>query len=311
MQQAGAGDDPESRLRAAIAAFSGQRFAVLDGGHFDDLPDHFRRARLFARSLFLDGGGPQAQAAGPWLADLGQFPGAADVVHGMVGDRPALVAWCCPQGDAVLFRHLRSLNIARIPSWAADRGPRPIDGAEDADEPVIFRHWDPRVLGALLPVLDAAQFARILGPASEIAFVARDFGGFRRVVAAVDWPAARAGPLRIRSDQIAALSDRRERARYARMRAFLRETAPEETAGLDDHALHRHIVEAERSGSELGLTHERSFSIWSYLTLSTGGSVARIDSVRRFVRSPNGDPDENVQTLLTNMLRLARTEEAR
>ena len=37
---------------------------------------------------------------------------------------------------------------------------------------MLFRHWNPRVLGALLPVLDEVQLSRILGPAAEITFVA-------------------------------------------------------------------------------------------------------------------------------------------
>ena len=50
----------------------------------------------------------------------------------------------------------------------------------------MFRHWDPSVLGSLLPVLNERQFARIIGPAAEMAFFASEYGGLKRVVADSD-----------------------------------------------------------------------------------------------------------------------------
>ena len=84
-----------------------------------------------------------------------------------------------------LYGHLRRLNLARIPAWAAagKAGPEPGVDADRGYEAVLFRHWDPRVLGALLPVLDEGQFARVVGPAAELCFFAADFGGIKRVLA--------------------------------------------------------------------------------------------------------------------------------
>ena len=81
--------------------------------------------------------------------------------------------------------------------------------ADAATETVFFRHFDPRVLGALMPVLDAAQFSRMLGPAAEIAFLASDHGGVRRVLADAAFPPAPPGLLTFRRKQIEALNDRR------------------------------------------------------------------------------------------------------
>lgn len=42
--------NPLAKLRGIVDAFPGQGFAVVDGGHFPDLPAELRRERLFARS---------------------------------------------------------------------------------------------------------------------------------------------------------------------------------------------------------------------------------------------------------------------
>ena len=47
-------------------------------------------------------------------------------------------------------------------------------------ERVLFRHWDPNVLGAVLPILTRSQFARFLGPADGVVFNGPDYGGVRR-----------------------------------------------------------------------------------------------------------------------------------
>ena len=62
--------DPLTKLRGIVDAFPGHGFAVVDGGHFPDLPAEFSRERLFARSLFLYSADTEVQAAGPWLVRL-------------------------------------------------------------------------------------------------------------------------------------------------------------------------------------------------------------------------------------------------
>lgn len=197
-------------LVRAVARMPGPVFAVVDGGHFDDLPAALSAAGLASRSLFLGEAGHEAELAGPWFVPIAA-EGDVTKVLGVVGDLPAVVFWSCVQGDVALYGHLRRLNMARLPGWAAagKDGPEPGNGADHAYEAVLFRHWDPSVLGALLPVLDEGQFARVLGPAGEVAFYAEDYGGVRRVVADADWPAQPAGMLTIRSEQVGALVERR------------------------------------------------------------------------------------------------------
>lgn len=94
-----------SRLAAAIADFPGHRFAVVDGGLFEDLPLLLMQYRLRARSLFLDRADGDVQAAGPWLIDLDQSPDATKRVLALPSSKPAMTFWSCGAGEVSLFRH--------------------------------------------------------------------------------------------------------------------------------------------------------------------------------------------------------------
>ena len=208
----------QDRLIPIVARMPPSVFAVVDGGHLDDVASVLGGSGVLARSLFLGEASRDVQRFGPWLVPIA---GAADVatVLSIVGDLPAVVFWSCAGGHDALFHHLRRLNMARIPEWAAagKTGPERGVAADLAHSSVLFRHWDPSVLGALLPVLDAGQFSRILGPAGELAFHASDYGGTRRVVHDPEWPLAPAGLLTITGEQAAALTDRRVAAKRQRI----------------------------------------------------------------------------------------------
>lgn len=235
-------------LRATFAAFAGHGFAVIDGAQFRDLPAELRRERLFARSLFLDHVDAEMQKAGPWLVSLGQAPQATDQVFAVVGEKPAVVYWDCAAGGAVLYRHLRSINMVCIPIWVAEGKDEPSSPAEYVNRRVFFRHFDPRVLGALMPCLDAAQFARFLGPTREVAFFATDFGGLRRIVDNIDLPPAPPGPLTIRSERIRVMLDRRLQVSRTRIRLFIKNNMSAHLANLSDEDLTDCIISAEKMG---------------------------------------------------------------
>ncbi|MGK9233719.1 DUF4123 domain-containing protein [Inquilinus limosus] len=300
--------DTSSRLKATIAAFPGRKFAVLDGGQFEDLPGQCRHEGLFVRSLFLDHADEEAEKAGPWLVALDQEPKAIAKVLALVGNKPAAVFWSCDDGEAALHRHLRTLNMVRIPDWAALGMANPPDpGKPTVHDSVMFRHWDPRVLGDIVPVLDPEQTARVLGPAGEIAYVAGDYGGLKRVIREPDLPPAPRGMLTIRADQIEVIDARRRAAYYRRMSVHLRDMAPEETSGMSDDEVHDRVLRYEASGRKLGLTHERALSIWGFLMIASGERFELLPEVREFLRLGPGTPDENVETLLHQMTRLSST----
>ena len=52
----------------------------------------------------------------------------------------------------------------------------PAEG-EETHEAVMFRHGDGNVLAEVMPVLDAAQFSRMFGPAKALMFLAPDHPG--------------------------------------------------------------------------------------------------------------------------------------
>ncbi|MBK3398289.1 DUF4123 domain-containing protein [Methylobacterium sp. IF7SW-B2] len=140
--------DRLAKLRGVVEAFTGQAFAVVDGGQFDDLPDACRREQLLVRSLFHDHPDAEVERAGRWLVSLAQSSDALERVFAMTRGKTTVVYWSCASGEAILHRHLRTLNIVRIPQWAADGGEvPPPDGSGQEPAAVMFRHWDPRVLG--------------------------------------------------------------------------------------------------------------------------------------------------------------------
>lgn len=200
------------RLAEVAARMPPPVFAVIDGGQFDDFPGMLMPAfGLLSRSLFLGEGSQSSQQFGPWLVSIQQSEDIATVLD-IVGDLPALVFWSNPaSGEAGLFHHLRRLNRVRVPTWAAEGkiGPDPDDPDDRRTEAVLFRHWDPRVLAALLPVLNETGFSRIIGPAQEIAFAYEDYGDLKRVISDPDWPITPTGMMTLTSDQMLALARRR------------------------------------------------------------------------------------------------------
>lgn len=270
----------------------------MDGGQFDDLPDVCRREQLLVRSLFLDHTDAEVERAGPWLVSLAQSPDALERVFTMTLGKTAVVYWNCASGEAILHRHLRTLNTVRIPQWAADGGEvPPPDGSGQEPAAVMFRHWDPRVLGVTMPVLNPGQFVRILGPAAEIAFLAEDYGGVRRVVADPAFPPDPGGVLTIGSEQIEALTARRLTASHRRIAAYLREVAASEVGTASDTALHEHVVISDRVGRSLGLAGEAAQSRWALLMLLSQGRIASHEPTRAYLAQDGDSPDGHLRRL--------------
>lgn len=279
-------------LAAVVSRMPGPVFAIIDGGHFDDVRADLTAVGLSARSLFLGHGERDVERHGPWLVPV-KRPEDVGTVLALVGDLPAVVFWSCAEGDVALYGHLRRLNMARIPTWAAagKDGPEPGNNADQGYETALFRHWDPSVLGALLPVLDEGQFSRILGPAGEVAFFAADYGGTKRVVADPEWPMATAGMLTIRPEQVEALTGRRVEAARRRQASYLRRVAPDHVAHLQDGEL---VSLAERHREEalaLGIRADRETFMWSFMRVTSVGDLSRDAGIARFMAEPRFGPD--------------------
>lgn len=291
----------EETLESAIADLPGQSFAVLDGAQFDDLPAMFNSERLFARSLYLDQADHEIEKASPWVVPLSQEEAAREKVVRLVGQSPALVVWTCRDGEAILYRHLRGLNLIRIPKWAADGGEGPPAAEDTADDAaaataVFFRHWDPRVLESMLPVLDASQFARFLGPADQVLF--RGASKNRRVIADPTWPAPHGGPLTLTAAQIEALTERRIEVSRRWIARYLREVAPDEIGSASEEQVRRHVIVSEAEGSRLGIQSEQGHARWALLMLMSEGRIMSMPDQLRFIAKGSRSPDEQVERLI-------------
>ena len=297
-------------LADMLAAMPGPVFAALDGAQFDDLPAALAAATLKGRSLFLGSLDPETEKAGPWLVDCDSEASLARLLA-LVGDKPAAVFWSFPAGEVALFRHLRIINEAVVP--------RPREGARqppfgerrpssDYDMTrALFRHWDPRVLIQVLPVLDEGQLARVLGGAALLVMAGED----GRVVEA---PALRhevlapQGPLRLTVEQVEAISDVRVAESRRKIAAFLRETAPEETRNLSNAELGHMVVAYEASGAELGLKTERSLGIWAHLMVASNGELGKRPKLRGGVAKGPKTQDENLYEIFGVMTLLAQSD---
>lgn len=176
-----------------------QRFALIDGAHFEGLPAQLADAGLKGQPLYLEGPDRDAVLAGPFLVDAATPPLLA-AVRAIVRSKPAVVFWSWADGQPSLYRHLRGLTVVEVP----------LDGDP---EPVLFRLADPRALALVLPTLSVEQLARFTGKAAQVVFT-RDDG------APVTLAATRAEPsrgfLRLSKDQYDRVSHGFEAALLAR-----------------------------------------------------------------------------------------------
>ena len=299
-------------LAEAVHAMPGPVFAALDGGQFEDLPKALDQARLKGESLFLGQSGPETQKFGPWLADT-YSESSLNRLLDLIGDRPAAVFWTCSGGPQTLFRHLRRINLAIVPVLSESARARiraaELRGAvidpqvEDyVATPTLFRHFDPRVLAQVLPVLDDAQLAQVLGPASLIVFPAERGGAPLRAQARSP-ASARGGELRLTVSQVreieAVRSDRSDR----RIAAFLRLTAPDGCAGVSERDLLKFVNECDEDVRDLGVTHERTIGKWALLAYLTRGRIAEVAALRAYVATPGGDPNAAFERVYSESLK--------
>ncbi len=251
----------------------------------------------------------------------GSFSGsglAADPEHQLetlvqlTGDAPAAVFWI---GDATLsepalWRHLRTLNMVLIPK-EYDRDPdepspeRQSAGIAETHEAFMFRHGDGNVLAEVMPVLDAAQFSRVFGPAKVLIFLAPDHPGadgspIRRAALPVSAEAAPVGLLKLSDEQYAELTKQRVWKNRRFTMDYLRDAASEETASLSDEALYQFVSRAEESGFKIGLESDYAHGLWAFLLISFGLSIASNAIITNGIRD-SGDPDKAVEELLTEL----------
>jgi len=164
-------DTDRQEIITTLGRYQTERFAVVDGAHFDDLAVGLKGFHLEGEPLFLDDMGDGTSLSGPWLVELPDWE-AANRVLSLIGDLPAAVFWCWGDGKENLYKHLRRLNMVEIP---ADN----FNATHPAYDKVLFRHADPNVMANALSVLYENQYAKVLDNVGKLIMFASDFGGLR------------------------------------------------------------------------------------------------------------------------------------
>lgn len=294
--------DDLSKLARGLQQFSGPGYAAVDGAQWTNLPGTLADVGLSGRSLFL-GAGSQVELAGPWLVCLEPPAEKAEAVLSLVGEKPAAVFWRCGAGEAALWRHMRTLNQIEMPRTEQTAG----DGDAEQNAPsgmeiVFFRHWDPRSLGAILPLLDEAQFARVLGPADEVLFCdPRSLGGLgtRRAVRTPQLTALPHGRLRLTAAQVEALGATMQERSRRRICHYLRQAAPEQVGTLAEAELDATVASSVKEAHDMGVSGEVSVGLWAYMRATSANDLSRETMVHRFMADPRQgvSPDARMQSL--------------
>jgi hypothetical protein len=220
----------------------------------------------------------------------------------LTGELPAAVFWSgnASMSEPVLWHHLRTINMVLFPKSELgdfEDFSEPVAGADatvlssqsDTHKMVVFRHADPNVLAQVLPSMNPSEFSRVLGPANAVCFVPTEEWRLDPPVAQAaklaDAPPVERGPLKFSSTTVRAIEVASKNASEKRIVNFLRATAPRYTCRLSDEKLHAIVKEAQISGASVGVRSERSFGLFTLLSLMSGGELARdtkfLNGIRR------------------------------
>lgn len=163
----------EDKLGLLLRQLPGQVYAVLDGAHFDRLPERLRHTRLDYLPLYMDEIDMPQLDAGPHLVACPNMF-AIEQVRDVTAGAPSVVWWGWPlkgrEGMQRMQGHLRRLNLMDVPE-GAETGTTPRYGdihAPGSAEPVLFRHADPDVFASILPQLAPIQQAQLFGGAYAV-----------------------------------------------------------------------------------------------------------------------------------------------
>ncbi len=289
-------------LRAALETMPTPIFAVLDGGHFDDLGEELSNADIKSRSLFLKDGNADIRRDGPWLISL-QETRAREHIEELACHRPCAVYWSCHAGEQALWRHLRSINQVLVPD---DRMPQNNgkSGRPVIYERVLFRHWDPNVLGGFLPLLSMEQFTRLIGPADGILVNISESGRFKRALRPAYLPQKPRGLLRIEPEQVEIVSHVKVQVMVGRVSEYLRAVAGEQTRDMTNDELTAFSHGSIREAMDLGVTSEGSHCRWAYMKLLSGGRISSSPSVIGAMRADDVDipPNDRVTILMQKII---------
>ncbi|TWF50074.1 DUF4123 domain-containing protein [Neorhizobium alkalisoli] len=284
-------------LRQVLDEAPAPLFAVIDGAYFDDLETELASLDIVCKSLFLDGGDPDLRKEGPWIIALTDEARRSHVEI-LSLEKPCVVFWSCQEGERALVRHLRRINQILVPDDRQSKA-----GAESRVryERVLFRHWDPNVLGIILPVLDRVQYSRLLGPADIVVADATYYGGLRRGSRPNEAVELGGGVLQLRPDQIDRLSQAMADRSRRRTLGFLREYSTPQIAALDDEQLIEKIKTYERQAGDFGIDQHRARMRFSWLMIAGNDRFLEQRGVSDYLRKGPGNPNQRMNLLAEAM----------
>ena len=292
------------KLIEAFGRYPAERFAVVDGAHFDDIATELSSIKLSGEPLFLKDMGDGAELSGPWLVELVDGE-AVNRVLTLVGELPAVVFWSWPEdgpdGQKALYKHLRRLNMVEIP--VDDYNP----DFPDWDR-VVLRHADPNVMANTLSVLEEDQFAKVLGSAAALIMYAPDFGGLQeapRLEHEVEIPK---GLLRFEIEQIEMMEDRDAHVSRKNVMAYLRDSADEETADMSDKELYGKVKEAQLAGDELGIETEEAHGLYAFMAITTEGKSLNEPIIQTAFKKSKTSPDRTMKSIFDAMITAAEQD---
>ena len=229
----------------------------------------------------------------------------------LTGEAPSAVVWIgdTTLTEAALWRHLRTLNMVLIPKEYDAPDTLAAATGEDTHEAMMFRHGDGNVLAEVMPVLDAAQFSRVFGPARALMFMAPDHPAsdgslIRRAVLPQGAPPAQAGLLRLSMEEMMGIEAARLERSRLRIMTYLLKVAPDHTKHISETEFADKTALLMKEGRALGVRTEANLGRWCYLQVITNGEMGRQKSVTDFVtkrnlgNNPGASSDERVEILM-------------
>jgi hypothetical protein len=284
-------------LAQMLDAAPDRLFAVIDGALFGDLPGDLSRQGLSCQSLFLEHADKEVERAGPWLVELDSHQ-ARGHAGSLATASPCVVFWSGPLDETALWAHLRTLNEALIPvegDEAAQAGMSPVF------EKVMFRHWDPNVLAALMPQLDAGQFARIFGPATYIFMHAPKHGGLKKVPRPENLPEAPHGLLRLTTSQMISLraSILHEDDTFAEwyVEEFMKHNLPDFYYAVSDEGKREMNLNGRRYARFFGFNDGSSQAHFLTLMWTVGANFFTFPVFHNILANPKISPERKIEKI--------------
>jgi hypothetical protein len=79
---------------------------------------------------------------------------------------------------------------------------------------------------------------------------------------------------------------------------FLRDVADLQTRDFDDKAMYQIVMQAEKTGGELGVSTERGLGLWAFLIVLTGGAILSSPELRNRIASSEASPDTAMEQIV-------------